>query len=631
MTVRVPHLSWVSMNGEAKRDYPSTFNYQSPWYKEYPYIEDHFARLNTVLTRGKAVCRVGVIHPIESYWLYWGDKETTAVIRDQMDKDFQNMTEWLLRGLIDFDFISESLLPDLCAINDITRSGFPVGDMCYDVVVVPALVTIRSTTLECIEAFVAKGGRVIFMGKAPSLVNAVADSRAEGLWKKSVKIPFERLPLIDAVDDLREIKIRDSTGITTDGFIYQLREEETCRWLYIAHADKPENPDIPLGEEYRITLRGSYTVTHYNSITGSFERLCADISENRTEVKYRLYEHDSLLLRLDFIDASGNDYDLNEKKGKAVTTIDCNTSEALRFLHPVKVTLHEPNVMLLDVAEYALNDEEYREREEILRLDNILRSELGWPLRGNSVAQPWVEKDITTPYTLRLRYIFNSEINVEGAELALENAKVTTVTLNGQKAVLTEGYYVDKCIGKISLPAIVTGENIIELSLPYGRKTDVEACYLLGDFGVSTIGCESRLIPAIKVLSFGDITRQGLPFYGGNLTYHLTVDTNCDALEIAAEYYRGHLLKVSIDGQDAGVIAFSPYRLTADNLTPGKHKVDLTFFGSRINTFGQLHRNDRFNQWWGPDSWRSTGAAWSYEYRFWPQGILKSPDIHICI
>ena len=53
VTIRVPHLSWVSMAGEAKRDYPASINYQSPWYKEYKYIENHFARVNTALTRGK--------------------------------------------------------------------------------------------------------------------------------------------------------------------------------------------------------------------------------------------------------------------------------------------------------------------------------------------------------------------------------------------------------------------------------------------------------------------------------------------------------------------------------------------------------------------------------------------------
>ena len=63
VTVRVHHLSWVSMAGESKRDYPATINYQSPWYKEYSYVEDHFARLNTALTRGKPVVKVGVTTP----------------------------------------------------------------------------------------------------------------------------------------------------------------------------------------------------------------------------------------------------------------------------------------------------------------------------------------------------------------------------------------------------------------------------------------------------------------------------------------------------------------------------------------------------------------------------------------
>ncbi|TFG46650.1 MAG: hypothetical protein E4H40_07210, partial [Candidatus Brocadiia bacterium] len=69
VTVRVPHLSWVSMAGEAKRDYPASIFYQSPWYREYKIIEDYFGRINTVMTRGTPSVRIGVIHPVESYWL----------------------------------------------------------------------------------------------------------------------------------------------------------------------------------------------------------------------------------------------------------------------------------------------------------------------------------------------------------------------------------------------------------------------------------------------------------------------------------------------------------------------------------------------------------------------------------
>ena len=68
-------------------------------------MEDHFARVNTAMTRGKAAVRVGVIHPIESYWLHWGPESQTGLIREQMEERFQNVTRWLLFGSCDFDYL----------------------------------------------------------------------------------------------------------------------------------------------------------------------------------------------------------------------------------------------------------------------------------------------------------------------------------------------------------------------------------------------------------------------------------------------------------------------------------------------------------------------------------------------
>ena len=78
----------VEMEGEAKRDYPATISYQSPWFDKYSLIEDHFARVNTALTRGKPIANVGVIHPIESYWLHWGPAQTTHEKRTQLDENY---------------------------------------------------------------------------------------------------------------------------------------------------------------------------------------------------------------------------------------------------------------------------------------------------------------------------------------------------------------------------------------------------------------------------------------------------------------------------------------------------------------------------------------------------------------
>ena len=143
VTVRVHHLTWTS-------------------------------RLNTVLSRGKAVVKVGVIHPIESYWLYWGNKEQTQGLRDEMDERFKKLTEWLLFGLIDFDFISESLwksqTPDDALLSD---EAFFVGKMKYETILVPNCLTLRSSTLERLKVFQKKGGRVVFLGELPRFIDAV--------------------------------------------------------------------------------------------------------------------------------------------------------------------------------------------------------------------------------------------------------------------------------------------------------------------------------------------------------------------------------------------------------------------------------------------------------------------------
>ena len=96
----------MSLGGEAKRDWPGSLSFQQPWYERFSLIEDHFARLNTILRRGTAKIRIGVIHPVESLWMYMGPEDQTGEIRQEMDEDFTRLTEWLLRGGFDFDYLS---------------------------------------------------------------------------------------------------------------------------------------------------------------------------------------------------------------------------------------------------------------------------------------------------------------------------------------------------------------------------------------------------------------------------------------------------------------------------------------------------------------------------------------------
>lgn len=615
VTVRVHHLSWVSMKGEAKRDYPASINYQAPWFREYKLIEDHFARINTALTRGKPMVRVGVIHPVESYWLYWGPSEQTSAVREQLDSNHSALTEWLIFGSIDFDFISESLFPEQCS-----EGSFPlkVGQMDYDTIIVPGCHTLRKTTIDRLSEFLRQGGRLIIAGNEPKFIEAVPVNDRVIFGDKAIHIPFEKTQLLDALLPVRMIDIRNSDGSSSNDHITQMRKDGDSIWLFVAKGRTPVNADLISPKEIVIRIEGNWSAELYDTLTGVISIENTVVDGSHTLIKRKVYSHDSLLYRL-----------MPGKSSSVVKPEDrIFSSSSEGFFGKVPVSLSEPNCMLLDIAEYAFDDDEYQPSDELLRIDNKFRSKLGLPLRMAAVAQPWVREQDEILHILRLRFKFQSRTELNNVSLAMEDADSATVRLNGTDVpVVTDGWYVDESIRMLMLPVIHAGENVLEVSLPFGRNTDVEWLYLLGDFGVEVRGTEKILTESVRELYFGDFVSQGLPFYGGNVTYRLEVNGDGRDVRIQASLYRGAMIAVNVDGERAGTIVFDPYAVTIPALSEGPHIVELTLFGNRVNSFGAVHNCDMKWRWHGPGSWRTTDDRWSYEYTLRPTGILKSPAV----
>lgn len=613
VTVRVPHLSWVSMKGEAKRDYPASINYQSPWWEDYSYVEDHFARVATAMTRGRAISRVGVIHPVESYWLHFGPNAQTGGARNQLEDNFKNLTDWLLNGSIDFDFISESLLPELCPE---ASSPLQVGEIAYDVILVPGCETLRSTTLDRLEAFAKNGGQLIFLGDAPKYADAVPSARGKALWETAKRLDFSRQALLEALESVRMVEILDHTGTRTDNLIHQLRADGENKWLFVAHSRLPYNPDVPDFRDVRISLAGEYAVTLYDTLTGEIRPIAAEHVGGKTVVTQRLYDYDSLLLRYS---PAAETATLPEKPYAAAVS--------LPVPHRVPYTLSEPNVYLLDKAEFALNDGEYMPEQELLRADNVLRAMVGIPSRQAEVAQPWTVPDVPAPHTVRLRFRVDCAVEVPGVKLALEDADVAKITLNG--ALVTarpDGWFTDKSIGTLLLGTLVAGENVIEVEIPFGPRTNIEWCYLLGDFGVEIFGEYRQIVTRKPMLGFDDITRQGLAHYSSNLTYHLNVTTTGGDLAVTVPHYAGAAVRVEIDGKKQYVV-YPPYRTVIEGLEAGEHKLDIVLLGNRQNAFGPVHLADAKRNWIGPDAWRTAGPWWTESYRLKPIGLLSVPKV----
>lgn len=620
VTVRVPHLAWVSMKGEAKRDYPAAIGYQSPWYKEYSYIENHFARLNTALTRGKPIVKIGVIHPIESYWISSGPISQNTATVNALEDNFDNITSWLISNHLDFDFVCESTIPELSDKSQPRN----IGEMTYDTIVVPGCLTIRKTTVDYLDNFCKNGGKVVFMGAVPTHVDGVKSNGCAQLYNNSTCISFESSALMSALEDDRCVRIINSKGDNETRVLYNYRQDNDCRFLFIACKDEfgggtHVNPqrDVTRFDNLTITVNGEFIPTKYDTLTGEIKPMRYEHKNGNTVITYPFIVCDSILIKLADKPECDN---LAEKELTLVKEYELKGT--------VDYTLCEPNVLLLDQAEYKYDDGEWNESEEILRISKAFRKSLNYK---SDQTQPYAVEISDAEHSVSLRFNIESEIDINGAMLALEDAELAEITFNGERVENNiTGYFTDESIQTVPLSSINKGINTLEIKFPYGERTNIEWCYILGDFGVHVMGTEKVLVKRQSKLGFGSITSQTLPFYGANVDYSFDVELDEDgSVEIETSYYRGSLVAVSLDGERKGRIVLPPYKLMLENVTRGRHTVTLTLFGNRHNSFGALHNVNEGQLWFGPAAWRSQGNDWCYEYKLRPLGILKSPVIRI--
>lgn len=609
VNVRIPHLSWMSMKGEGKRDYPATFGYQSPWYRDYRLLEDGFARLNRALSEGKPVLRIGVLHPVESYWLLCGASDRMGQLRHARSTAFRMLCEWLLFDGFSFDLVNEALLPELFKWEN---GEALVGQMRYEILVVPDCLTLRESTVTILARMQESGVRVLFAGNIPALVDAKKSGRAAALAAKCEAIGMTREALLRALEPYRTYDLFASDGRHSREHLCCERQVGEERIFFLSPAKPIADKADTRSENYLFRISGEYCPIRYDIWSG--KELPTDwfYADGYTWIRLTLYAYDAVLLRL--------------RRGRDVPQAEVQTpctSVPVPVAECVAYERAEPNVLLLDMAEYALDGVTFAPRTEILQIDALCRAHFGLPpITGKLAKQPWCIRD-DREYAVSLRYRFDSETE---AAVLLGAERLSAACLNGVSVPLEAvGWYVDRDIRTYRLPLLRKGENILTVVMKLGRINGLEPMYLLGNFDVRLRGTAAMLLPPSTEIGFGSVTAQGLPFYGGSLTYRIQVATPAGRLTVSANAYAGALVRARLDGEPIGNILLPPYRVSAD-VTEGEHLLELECVGNRNNTFGSLHWGIE-DSYYGPMHWHKTGDAFSREYRLCEFGILKAPDI----
>jgi hypothetical protein len=290
--------------------------------------------------------------------------------------------------------------------------------------------------------------------------------------------------------------------------------------------------------------------------------------------------------------------------------------------------MEEPNVLLLDRPSYSFRGSDWSEPTDVLKIDEAIRRVLGDITDRRKRPQPWqIPLDKNPKEVVSLRFTFESEIEYDGARLAMEYPEYSEIIFNGEFVpVCVDGTYVDDAIQTVPMPNIKKGNNELIIKLRYGNINSIESYYLLGKFGVEVHGYYAKITTLPDVLYFDSITNQKMGFYGGNLKYTFKIEGG-GKKTIEISKYRGAVIKVLLDGKEMGYIDFPPHRLDLGEISEGEHTVDLILYGNRMNTFGQLHKTNEHLAWTGPDSWRTKGRFWTDEYMLTRTGILTAPAI----
>ncbi len=315
-------------------------------------------------------------------------------------------------------------------------------------------------------------------------------------------------------------------------------------------------------------IKGEWKLTHYNTMNGQIEEIGCEYENGNTIFYREMYAHDSLLLLME----PGKRKSGIAKSQKELKVVD------IKIPMKAEIVLDEPNVSILDIAEYRFDDGDWQEEEEILRIDNKFRKLLKYPLRMEAYAQPWTnDREESFEHTLSLRYKIHAECNLNEIKLASELDEGARIFLDDREIPNVQtGWYTDHSIKTVLLPKISRGEHVLMVEIPYNSRVNIEAMFLLGTFSVSVFGCYQILEAAKNCIGYADITRQGYPFYGGSLTYRIPFITHGGEVIVQASMYRAPLLSLKVDGESAGYIYISPYQVNIGKLNPGKHMLEFT-------------------------------------------------------
>jgi len=271
----------------------------------------------------------------------------------------------------------------------------------------------------------------------------------------------------------------------------------------------------------------------------------------------------------------------------------------------------------------------------IIQIDQVIRNYFGLNIRGGEMIQPWYSNKRDSKNNKKIEeIIIEFEFYIDeipgNISLACETPWEFRISINESNVDSSKikDWWCDKCIKMLPInkSLLKMGKNVLTLKFNYRKDINIEAVYLLGSFGVKVNGINKTLVKLNSNLQIGDISLQGLPFYGASISYKLgKLNLQCkndEQIFLKIDDFSGACIKV-ISDNICKIIAFPPYEVDITDIVRTNGSIELELILTRRNTLGPLHQNPVNTGGVGPDNFITTGDFFnSNEYGLIPQGIL---------
>lgn len=599
------HLSYITMRGARKYDYPQSFSYHEPWWDSYHVLARYFSRLSAALSHGEAVPEVLLIEPTTTAWMYQAPEDRPHL--DELGASFQKLVVDLAKAQVEFDLGSEDVI---ARHGSVDQGLFRVGKRGYKTVLLPReMENINTPTLALLESFVREGGRLLCVGN-PALERV--DGQESGRGAELVKQPSVfRVEtgqlagqLLESQEDGFSIELANPPA---SSIVYHMRRRlSDGELLFLVNT---RNDASAAG---RISTR-ALGIEKWDLETGGVGPYFFDTGTDGVTADFHLPPCGSLLLFL-------SRKELSRAVAEAVPDRNIAPAGAME-IRPIG-----PNVLTLDYLDLTIGDTTHSSLYMYEAARRAFQS-VGLP------ENPWdhavqfddelINKQLPPNNGFTAAYHFSIEGAAPESILAVvERPDLYTITCNGEAVAAAAGeWWLDRAFGRIDLSkSVKSGENTLTLTASAMTMFhEIAAVYILGDFALQPHTRGHRIVPS-KPLEVGPWKDQGYPFYAEGVAYkrHYSIAKKEGRYVVRLPNWYGSIAKVLVNGTLAGHIGWQPAECdVTSQIREGDNHVEVIVIGTLKNTLGPHHGNPplgiaspgSFRK--GPESGPPPGAEYS--------------------